>query len=386
MKKNVNSYGKKSLAVHRKLRGKLSVVPKKELKTREDWSMLYTPGVGAVSSYLALHPEETKHYTTRNNTVAVISDGSAVLGLGNIGPHAALPVMEGKAVIFKTMANIDAIPIVLNTQDPKKVIEIVKGIAPSFGGINLEDFSAPHCFTIERALVEALSIPVMHDDQHGTAIVVLAGLMNAAKVVRKKFESLRVVIIGAGAAGRSIAIILMRAGIRDVTVTDRSGPLSKKRKGLKGYKKELAYMSNPQQFITTADAVVGADVCIGVSGPGTIIPEFIHSMAHDAIVFALANPIPEIMPDDAYAAGARIVATGRSDLPNQVNNALAFPGIFRGALDHNVTKITDDMKLSAARAIAGMIKKPTEQNIIPSVLTKGLASTVARSVKQNSRS
>lgn len=381
-KQVANRYAAKALALHKKLRGKLSVVSKVPLETREDWSTLYTPGVGAVSSYIAEHPESARMLTMRNNTVAVISDGSAVLGLGNIGPAAALPVMEGKAVIFKAMAGIDAIPIVLNTQDPKKVIEIVKGIAPTFGGINLEDFAAPHCFEIERALVEALDIPVMHDDQHGTAIVVLAGLINAAKVVKKKFADLRVVIVGAGAAGRAIALLLMKAGIVNVVVCDRTGALVPSRKDMKGYKKELAAMTNPERRRgAVEDVVAGADVLIGVSGPGSITPAHVASMASDAVVFALANPIPEIMPDVAHAAGARIVATGRSDFPNQINNALAFPGIFRGALDKQVTRITDETKLAAAKAIASMVKKPSAEEIIPSVMAKGLAKTVAKAVR-----
>src|SRR3989344_1423550 len=381
MTKNKNAYAAKALAIHKKLGGKISVTPKAKLLTREDWSTLYTPGVGAVSSYLAEHPEKAREYTMRKNTVAVISDGTAVLGLGNIGPIAALPVMEGKAVIFKEMGDIDAIPLVLDEKDPKKIVDIIKALAPTFGGINLEDFAAPHCFDIEAALVEALDIPVMHDDQHGTAIVVLAGLMNAAKVVKKKMTQMRVVIVGAGAAGTAIAKLLLAAGLTNVTVADSKGPLNTKRADLTGYKKELAKTTNPEKLATLGGAIAGVDVLVGVSGPGTITPEMIKTMSADAIVFALANPIPEIMPDEALKAGARIFATGRSDFPNQINNALAFPGIFRGALDKKITKITTETKLAAAKAIAGMVKHPTEQEIIPSVLAEGLTKTVARAVK-----
>ncbi len=379
--KNKNAYAARALAIHKKLGGKLSVTPKANLLTREDWSTLYTPGVGAVSSHLALHPEDARVYTMRKNTVAVISDGTAVLGLGNIGPIAALPVMEGKAVIFKEMADIDAIPLVLDEKDPKKIVEIIRALAPTFGGINLEDFSAPHCFDIEQALVDTLNIPVMHDDQHGTAIVVLAGLMNAAKVVKKKMTSMHVVIVGAGAAGTAIAKLLFAAGLTNVTVADSQGPLSTKRIGLTGYKRELAKTTNPDKFMMLTDAVTGADVLVGVSGPGTITAAMIKTMAPDSIVFALANPIPEIMPDEAQKAGACIVATGRSDFPNQINNALAFPGIFRGALDKKITKITTETKLAVAKAIAGMIKNPTAEEIIPSVMQEGLTRTVARAVK-----
>lgn len=381
MTKNKNAYAAKALAIHKKLGGKISVTPKAKLLTREDWSTLYTPGVGAVSSYLAEHPEKAREYTMRKNTVAVISDGTAVLGLGNIGPIAALPVMEGKAVIFKEMGDIDAIPLVLDEKDPKKIVDIIKALAPTFGGINLEDFAAPHCFDIEAALVEALDIPVMHDDQHGTAIVALAGLMNAAKVVKKKMAQMRVVIVGAGAAGTAIAKLMLAAGLTNVTVADSKGPLSTKRADLTGYKKELAKTTNPEKLTTLGEAIAGADVLVGVSGPGTITPEMIKTMAQGSIVFALANPIPEIMPDEALKAGARIVATGRSDFSNQINNALAFPGIFRGALDKKITKITTETKLAAAKAIAGMVKHPTEQEIIPSVLAEGLTKTVARAVK-----
>ncbi len=375
-------YAQMALSLHKKLGGKLEVVSKKKLKTRDDWSTMYTPGVGAVSSYLATHPKEVRAYTMKRNTVAVISDGSAVLGLGNIGPIAALPVMEGKCAILKEMAGVDGFPIVLDTQDTEEIIRTVINIAPGFGGINLEDISAPRCFEIEERLKEALDIPLMHDDQHGTAIVVLAGLINATKVVKKKFENIKVVVVGAGAAGRAITLLLVKAGIKNVIVTDSTGVIYKGRKGMAQYKNDLAKVTNPENCKgIVADAVKGADVIIGVSGPGTITKAHIEAMANDAIVFALANPISEIKPDDARSAGARIVATGRSDYANQVNNSLAFPGIFRGALDRNVAKITDDMKLAAAKKIAGLVKKPTVDEIVPKVTTPGLVKAVASVVR-----
>lgn len=376
-------YNKLALALHKKLKGKIEVKSKGSLKTVDDWSTMYTPGVGAVSLHLSKKPEDARHYTIKGNTVAVVSDGSAVLGLGNLGAYGALPVMEGKCAIFKEMANVDAFPIVLDTQDPEEIIRIVKAIAPGFGGINLEDISAPNCFYIENRLKAELTIPVMHDDQHGTAIVVLAGLLNASKVVKKKIETLKVVIVGAGAAGRAIALLLMKAGIDDVIVTDSKGTLVVGRQALDGYKRELAQTTNPRKIEgDLLQAVTGADVIVGVSGPGSIAPAHIEVMASQAIVFALANPIPEIMPEDAKRAGAAVVATGRSDFPNQVNNSLAFPGIFRGALDNGVTEITDDMKLEAAKKIASVIKKPTPTNVIPPVMTPGLVKLVASAIKK----
>lgn len=375
-------YGKLALALHKKLHGKLSVVCKGKLETRDDWSTMYSPGVGAVSSYLAKYPKEAREYTIKKNTVAVISDGSAVLGLGNLGALAALPVMEGKCAIFQAMAGVDAFPIVLGTQDIEEIIATVKAIAPTFGGINLEDISAPRCFVIEERLKKELDIPVMHDDQHGTAVVVLAGLINAAKVVGKKFESLRVVIVGAGAAGRAVTLLLQKAGILHIIVTDSKGAIYAGRPDLTGYKKELATSTNPDRLMGDVMAVVtGADVIVGVSGPGTIAPAHIEKMAKDAIVFALANPIPEIMPEDAKRAGATVVATGRSDYANQVNNSLAFPGIFRGALDRNVREITDDMKLAAAKKIASLVKHPTAEEVIPHVMTPGLVKAVASVIR-----
>ena len=375
-------YGKLALALHKKMQGKLSVVSKGKLETRDDWSTMYTPGVGAVSSYLAKHPKEAREYTIKKNTVAVISDGSAVLGLGNLGAIAALPVMEGKCAIFKVMAGVDAFPIVLGTQDTEEIIAAIKAIAPTFGGINLEDISAPRCFIIEERLKKELDIPVMHDDQHGTAVVVTAGLLNAAKVVGKKFESLRVVVVGAGAAGRAVTLLLQKAGISHIIVTDSKGAIYMGRPDLTGYKKELATITNPDKIMGDVMAVVaGADVIVGVSGPGTIAPAHIEKMAKDAIVFALANPIPEIMPEDAKRAGAVVVATGRSDYANQVNNSLVFPGIFRGALDRNVRVITDDMKLAAAKKLASLVKKPTAEEVIPSVMLPGLVKAVASVIR-----
>jgi malate dehydrogenase (oxaloacetate-decarboxylating) len=375
-------YAKLALALHKKLHGKLEVVSKIKLLTRDDWSTAYTPGVGAVSSYVAKHPKEAREYTIKGNTVAVVSDGSAVLGLGNLGPLGALPVMEGKAAIFKEMANIDAFPIVLDTQDTEEIIKIVKAIAPGFGGINLEDIAAPRCFEIEKRLKEELDIPVMHDDQHGTAIVVLAGLINAVQVVGKELSSVRVVIVGAGAAGVAIALLLIKAGVKHVVVSDSTGLIYEGRSGLNPHKKELAKITNREKLSgEVLNAIKGADVLIGVSGPGTITKHHVEEMAKDAIVFALANPVPEIKPEDARLAGAAVIATGRSDYPNQVNNSLAFPGIFRGALDRGVTAITDDMKLAAAKKIASLVKKPTAGEIIPSVMTPGLVKAVASVIR-----
>lgn len=375
-------YAKLSLALHKKLKGKLSVVSKGKLTNRDEWSTMYSPGVGAVSSHLAKFPNEARQYTIKNNTVAVISDGSAVLGLGNLGAIAALPVMEGKCAIFQEMAGVDAFPIVLDTQDPEEIIKIVKAIAPTFGAINLEDISAPNCFVIEERLKKELDIPVMHDDQHGTAVVVLAGLINASKVVGKKLENLKVVVVGAGAAGRAVTLLLQKAGIANIIVTDTKGAIYAGRADLTGYKKELASSTNPDKIQGDVLAVTaGADVIVGVSGPGTIAPAHIEHMAKDAIVFALANPIPEIMPEDAKRAGAMVVATGRSDYANQVNNSLVFPGIFRGALDKNVKEITDDMKLAAAKKIASLVKKPTADEVIPSVMTPGLVKAVASVIR-----
>ena len=375
-------YNRLALELHKKLKGKISITPKGKLKTKLDWSTMYSPGVGAVSSHLAKKPEDARNYTMKRNMVAVVSDGSAILGLGNLGPIAALPVMEGKCAIFKAMADVDAFPIVLDTQEPEEIIAVVKAIAPGFGGINLEDISAPKCFEIEERLKAELPIPVMHDDQHGTAIVVLAGLINAAKVVKKRLEDMRVVVVGAGAAGRAITLLLVKAGIKHIIVTDSQGAIAQGRSGLSDYKHELATMTNPDKI--TGDlmqVIAGADVVIGVSGPGTIASAHIEKMADNAVVFALANPIPEIMPDDAKQAGAVICATGRSDMPNQINNSLAFPGIFRGALDNGVRDITDDMKLAAAKKIASLVKQPVRDKIVPTNNEPGLVKAVASVIK-----
>lgn len=376
-------YNKLALALHKKLKGKIEVKSKGSLKTKDDWSTMYSPGVGAVSLHLAKNPSQARDYTLRRNTVAVVSDGSAILGLGNLGAVPALPVMEGKCAIFKEMADVDAFPITLDTQEPEEIIRIVKAIAPNFGGINLEDIAAPKCFYIEERLKQELDIPVMHDDQHGTAIVALAGLINSAKVVGKKMEEMKVVIVGAGAAGNAIARLLNLAGVINIIVTDSQGAIYKGRPGLQHHKIELAQMTNREKISGDVLQVVeGADVLIGVSGPGTIAKAHIEHMAEKPVVFALANPIPEIMPRDAKMAGAVIVATGRSDLPNQINNSLAFPGIFRGALDRGVKAITDDMKLAAAKKIAGLIKKPTADMVIPPVNTPGLVKAVASAIRE----
>ena len=378
-KKSIASLG---IAAHKKLRGKISVVGKKPIKSLNDLSIYYTPGVGAAAAYLAGHKDRLRDLTIKNNTVAIVSDGSAVLGLGNIGPEGAIPVMEGKAMLFKEFGGIDAWPIVLATQDVDEIVATVKFIAPVFGGINLEDISAPRCFAVEDKLEKILDIPVMHDDQHGTAIVVLAGLLNALKVVKKSITKSKFVIVGAGAAGNATAKMLVRAGAADVIVIDSKGIVDRDRTDLDPYKKLLSEMTNKNNVCgDTAKAARGADAIIGVSKPGAIMPEHIELMARSPIVFTLANPVPEIMPADAKKAGAAIIATGRSDFPNQINNVLGFPGIFRGALDRNVKKITPEIKLRAAYKLAALVKKPTPTNIIPSVFDKRVAKTVAMAVK-----
>ena len=374
--------GIKAINLHRRYQGKLKVASKIPLRNLKDLSLLYTPGVGAVSSLIAKNKKLIRDLTFKRNSVAVVSDGSAVLGLGNIGPEAALAVMEGKAVIFKEFADIDAIPIVLNTQDTEKIIEIVKAISPTFGGINLEDISAPRCFEIENRLKKELDIPVMHDDQHGTAIVVLAALINAAKVVRKKLSGLKIVISGAGPAGAATAKLLLKAGIKNIIIVDSKGIISMKRRNILLYKKQLAKITNPKKLSGDFDkAIKNADVFIGLSRPNVFFASDVKKMAKSAIVFAMANPIPEIMPDIAKKAGAAIVATGRSDFPNQINNALAFPGVFRGALDHQVRQITDKMKIKAAYSIAGLVKKPNPNKIIPSIFDKRLVKIVAKAIR-----
>ncbi|MBP6868518.1 MAG: NADP-dependent malic enzyme [Candidatus Pacebacteria bacterium] len=379
------------LDAHRKVGGKIETKAKVSLKKKQDFSLFYTPGVGTVSTHLAKHPEEARVYSVKKNSVAVVSDGSAVLGLGNIGPYGALPVMEGKALIFKEKAGIDAWPLVLDLPSRKdisteeraeEIIRVVKAIAPSFGGINLEDIKAPECFLVEERLKKELSIPVMHDDQHGTAIVVLAGLMNASKVVKKNMKKLRVAVIGAGAAGTATAKLLLLAGIEDVTVLDRQGIIFKKRKDLSPEKKSLASITNPRNIEgSLRDALTNADVVVGVSGPNLITKEDVEVMAPRAIVFALSNPVPEILPEEALSGGAFVVATGRSDFPNQINNALVFPGVFKGALSKGVRQITDESKLRAAKALASLVKNPTAKEIIPDVLHKGVVDVVAKAIR-----
>ncbi len=381
-KKTGNALGKESLALHKKIPGKIETASKVSLKVRKNLALAYTPGVGAVSEHLAAHPEDARILSIKKNSVAVISDGSAVLGLGNIGPYGALPVMEGKALLFKEFGNVDAWPIVLSTQDPDEIVKTIIAIAPGFGGINLEDIKAPECFEIERRLIEALDIPVMHDDQHGTAIVVLAGLINAAKVVKKSLSKMRVVISGAGAAGSATAKLLLVAGVKDIVVLDRQGAITKDRKDLNAPKKELAALTNPKDISgRLQDVIVGADVFIGVSGPNIMTAAMVRTMAVDSVVFALSNPVPEIMPEEARKGGARVVATGRSDFPNQVNNALVFPGLFRGALDKKLKKFTDDTKLRAAKTLAALVAKPTAGKIIPDIFDKRVVGAIAKAVQ-----
>jgi malate dehydrogenase (oxaloacetate-decarboxylating) len=375
-------YGKLALQKHKELRGKISLALRDTLDSRDKLSTYYSPGVGAVSSYLAEHPEETRNYTWTNNLVAVISDGSAVLGLGNIGPQAALPVMEGKAMLFKHFAGIDAVPIVLNVHTADEIVAAVKAIAPSFGGINLEDIAAPICFEVEERLKAELNIPLMHDDQHGTAIVTLAGLINAMKVTGKKLSDCRIVLVGAGAAGVAIAKLLHLYAGPTIVAVDSKGIISPDRADLNAEKQHLLSFSGGHiPAGNLEDSLKGADIFIGVSKAGLLTPELIRSMAKDPIIFAMANPLPEIMPDEAHRAGAAIVATGRSDFPNQVNNALAFPGIFRGALDNGVTKITDQHKIAAAEAIAALVERPSAEAIVPSVLEPRLVSAVSAVIR-----
>jgi len=373
----------KSIELSKKIGGKIEINSKQKL-TKENLSVLYTPGVADVCKAIAKNKKLSFEYTIRKNTVAVISDGSAVLGLGNIGPEAGLPVMEGKALLFKELGGVDAIPIVLATQDTEEIIKIVKALAPTFGGINLEDISAPRCFEIEKRLKDELDIPVMHDDQHGTAIVVLAGLINALIVAKKDIKKVKIVISGAGAAGTAIMNLLINYGARYVLMVDSIGIIYQERPtGMNDFKVEIAKITNPQNLQgTLQDALTGADVFIGVSAPNLINHLDIKKMNPDAIVFAMSNPSPEIMPDEAKKGGALIVATGRSDYPNQINNVLAFPGIFRGALDTRTRKITEDHKLKAAKAIASLIKKPTRDKIIVAALDKRAAKVVAAVFKK----
>ncbi len=375
------SLEKKALALHKKLNGKIEMKNKAPLKTAADLSLWYTPGVAAVSTHLAAHKGDIWHYTMKRNTVAVISDGSAVLGLGNIGYEGALPVMEGKAMIFKTFAGIDAVPLVLATQDTKEIVDTIVNISPAFGGINLEDISAPRCFEIEKQLQERLSMPVMHDDQHGTAIVVLAGLLNAFRVAKKSLNNAKVVVNGCGPAGAAIIKLLAHYGVRELIILDSKGALSGKRSDLHGFKSELAQLTNPNNVSgELKDALVGADAVIGVSRGNIIFAEHIQLMNDKPIVFALANPTPEIMPDTAKKAGAFIVATGRSDFPNQINNALVYPGVFRGALDRRVPRITIDMKIRAAKKLASLVRRPSTNAIVPSMFDKRVVPTIASAI------
>jgi malate dehydrogenase (oxaloacetate-decarboxylating) len=374
-------YNKESLEMHKKHKGKLAVTSKFPLKTKEDLSIAYTPGVAEPCRVIAKDVELAYTYTIKANSVAIVSDGSAVLGLGNIGPEAAMPVMEGKALLMKEFGNVDAYPICLATQDVEKIIETVKLISPGFGGINLEDISAPRCFEIEDRLKKELNIPIFHDDQHGTAIVVLAGVLNALKVVSKQIEEIKVVLVGAGAAGTAIAKLLLAAGVTNIIVCDSKGIIYTGRENLNSAKVELAAITNKDLVKgTLADAINDTDLFIGISVANTVSKEMVSSMADKSIVIAMANPIPEIMPELAKEAGAYIVATGRSDYPNQVNNLLVFPGMFRGLLDSRSKDITDEMKLSVAHAIANCVEEPTVDLIIPNALDKSVAVAVAKAV------
>ena len=378
----------KALLMHEKWNGKLETVSKTPVKTREDLAIAYTPGVAEPCKVIAQDKEAAYKYTMKANTVAVVSDGSAVLGLGNIGPYAAMPVMEGKAVLFKEFGNVNAVPICLDTQDTEEIIKAVTYLAPGFGGINLEDISAPRCFEIEERLKEILDIPVFHDDQHGTAIVVLAGVINALKVVGKKKEDCRVVVNGAGSAGVAITKLLLTYGFPNIIMCDKVGIVSKDTEGLNWMQKKMTEVTNlNNETGSLADALKGADIFIGVSAPNIVTPKMVASMNRDSILFAMANPIPEIMPDVAKAAGARVVGTGRSDFPNQVNNVVAFPGIFKGALEGRATQITEEMKLAAAEAIAGLVPadKLSDDNIMPEAFDPQVAEAVANAVKSHIR-
>lgn len=378
----------KALLMHEKWNGKLETVSKTPVKTREDLAIAYTPGVAEPCKVIAQDKEAAYKYTMKANTVAVVSDGSAVLGLGNIGPYAAMPVMEGKAVLFKEFGNVNAVPICLDTQDTEEIIKAVTYLAPGFGGINLEDISAPRCFEIEERLKEILDIPVFHDDQHGTAIVVLAGVINSLKVVGKKKEDCRVVVNGAGSAGVAITKLLLTYGFPNIIMCDKVGIVSKDTEGLNWMQKKMTEVTNlNNETGSLADALKGADIFIGVSAPNIVTPKMVASMNRDSILFAMANPIPEIMPDVAKAAGARVVGTGRSDFPNQVNNVVAFPGIFKGALEGRATQITEEMKLAAAEAIAGLVPadKLSDDNIMPEAFDPQVAEVVANAVKSHIR-
>lgn len=378
----------KAIALHKEWNGKLETVAKAPVKSREDLSIAYTPGVAAPCKIIAENKEEAYTYTMKANTIAVVSDGSAVLGLGNIGPHAAMPVMEGKCVLFKEFGDVNAVPICLDTQDTEEIIQSVKNIAPAFGGINLEDISAPRCFEIEERLKEMLDIPVFHDDQHGTAIVVLAGIINSLKITGKKKEDCKVVLNGAGSAGVAITKLLLTYGFKHITMCGRRGIIHKDTPNLNWMQQKMTEVTNLSgQAGSLADALKGADIFIGVSVPDCVTGEMVASMNQDAILFAMANPVPEIMPDVAKAAGARIVGTGRSDFPNQINNVVAFPGIFRGALEGRAPQITEEMKLAAAQAIAGLVsdEELNEEFIMPEAFDPRVAEAVSQAVKSHIR-
>ena len=375
-------YNKLALELHEKYKGKITTsLRDKEELNRDKLSAYYSPGVGAVSQAIAENPADLPKYTWTNNLVAVISDGSAILGLGNLGPKAAMPVMEGKALLFKHFADVDAVPIVLDVHEPEEIIATVKAIAPSFGAINLEDIAAPKCFEIEERLKAELDIPVFHDDQHGTAVVVLAGLINAAKLTGRNLADCKFVVIGAGAAGTAIIKLLNLYGAKNIVAVDSRGIVGKSRTDLNAEKTALLEYVDASQSGSIEDAVTDADVFIGVSRAGLLTPELVQKMAKDPIVFALANPVPEIMPDVAKQAGVAIIGTGRSDFPNQVNNSLAFPGIFRGALDHGVKKITDQHKLAAAEALANLVENPTVDKVVPTAFDKGVVEAVANVIR-----
>ena len=374
----------KALKLHEEWQGKLEIRSKAQVRSKEDLALAYTPGVAEPCKLIAEDKDLAYKYTIKSNTIAVVSDGSAVLGLGNIGPHAAMPVMEGKAVLFKEFGRVNAIPICLDTQDTEEIIKAVKYLAPGFGGINLEDISAPRCFEIEERLKEMLDIPVFHDDQHGTAIVVLAGIINGLKVVGKEKEDCKVVVNGAGSAGIAITKLLLSYGFKNVTLCDKVGILNKKTEGLNWMQEKMMEVTNPDQLSgSLSDALKGADIFVGVSAPGIVTKEMASHMNKDAIMFAMANPVPEIMPDLAKEAGVRVIGTGRSDFPNQVNNVLVFPGIFRGALEVRAKQITEEMKLAAAVALAGLVpdEELSDVNILPAAFDPRVADVISSAVK-----
>ena len=377
-----------ALKLHEEWNGKIETVAKSKVKTREDLALAYTPGVAEPCKVIAEDKEAAYKYTMKANTIAVVSDGSAVLGLGNIGPHAAMPVMEGKAVLFKEFGGVNAVPICLDTQDTEEIIKAVTYLAPGFGGINLEDISAPRCFEIETRLKETLDIPVFHDDQHGTAIVVLAGIINSLRIIKKEVADCKIVVNGAGSAGIAITKLLLNYGFKNIMLCDRTGIIYRGREGLNSAKEEIANITNPENIKgDLKEAVKGSDIFVGVSAPGVLTGDMVRTMNKDAIIFAMANPVPEIMPDEAKAAGARIVGTGRSDFPNQINNVVAFPGIFKGALEGRAKQITEEMKMAAALAIAGLVsdEELNEDNIMPEPFNPKVAIAVSEAVKAKIR-